>query len=249
MSWKKILVVDDSKSIVDLLTLKLAAEGYDVCSAQNGREAVEKARSEQPLVIIMDVMMPEMSGFEALQRIREFPEMRRTPVIIISAKAEMKDFFTDNSGTEFMAKPIDMDLLLLRLRALTPGAQPLRVHPFMLMDANIYFQNISEERVSYDILKRAPEFKAGTFICNSLSPEDWSLVLSLVRSEERIVPFFGIHPWYAEADRTGWDSELVHILINHRGAGIGAIGLDKTPKGGDYTKQVKVFLRQLQIAA
>ena len=117
-----------------------------------------------------------------------------------------------------------------------------------MIDSNVYFQNLAEERVGFDILKRAADLKVGKFICSSLSAEDWSLLLSLVRTEERIVPFFGIHPWYAEADPAGWDSELAHILINHAGAGIGTIGLDKSPNGGDYVKQKKIFLRQLQLA-
>ena len=248
MSWKKILVVDDAKSTVDLITLKLIAEGFEVVSAQNGVEAIEKTKSEKPLVIVMDVIMPEMSGFEALERLRDIPETRHIPVIIMSARAGMKDFFENISAVEFMLKPLNLDLLTRRLEALTAGARPPKVQPLMRLDANVYFQNISEERVSFDILKRSPECKAVKFICNSLSPEDWSWVLSLVRSEERIVPFFGIHPLYASADKAGWDNELVHILINHHGAGIGAIGLDGSVKGDDYTKQVKVFLRQLKIA-
>ena len=249
MSRKKILVVDDSKSIVNMLTLKLTAEGFEVCSAPDGVEAIAQAIREKPLAIVMDVLMPKMSGFEALQKLRFFPETRNIPVIIISAKVGMEDFFENIPDVEFMPKPIDLDLLVLRLEALTTGAQSLREQSFRMIDANVYFQNLSEERVCFDILKCSAESSGRKFVCNSLSPEDWSLVLSLVRTEERIVPFFGIHPWYSEAAHAKWDSELIHILINQKGAGVGAIGLDRSPKGDDYTKQRKIFFRQLQIAA
>ena len=250
MPGKKILVVDDSADIVNLLTLKLALKGFEVCSARNGVEAVKKAKSEKPLAIIMDVMMPEMSGFEALQELRDFPGTQNIPVIIISAKDSMKDFFSNVAGVEFMSKPFDLEQLANRVAVLTAGwSQPLRKQRFMMIDSNINFQNLAQENVSFEILKHAGEFKAGKFICNSFSPEDWSLVLSLIRSEERIVPFFGIHPWYADSDRSGWDTELAHVLINHGGAGVGTIGLDKSSKGGDYTKQKRIFLRQLEMAA
>jgi len=137
MAGKKILVVDDMRSIIDLITVRLTSEGFEVCTAQNGAEAIEKAKSEKPLAIVMDVMMPGMSGFEAIKKLRDLPETRSIPAIIISAKVGMKEFFADVSGVEFMPKPVDMDLLVKRLTVLVGGVQPLTDQPKCVVLAGV----------------------------------------------------------------------------------------------------------------
>jgi len=123
MSGKKILVADDDPLIVELLVKRLIAAGFEVSSAKNGEEAVAKAKGEKPLAIIMDVIMPIMSGFEAMQKLRDIRETRDIPAIIISAKMGMKDFFEDMHSVEFMHKPIDFDVLISRLMVLIGGAE------------------------------------------------------------------------------------------------------------------------------
>jgi CheY-like chemotaxis protein len=118
MSGKKILIVDDEPFFLEVLTARLTSEGYEVVSAKNGEEAIAKARSEKPLLIIMDVMMPQTSGFEAMQKIRQGPETKKIPAIIFSGKAGMKDFFADFPGIEFLHKPFDFKLLMARVGAL-----------------------------------------------------------------------------------------------------------------------------------
>jgi TatD DNase family protein len=123
LSKGKILVVDDDPSIVEILTMRLNVAGFEVCPARNGEEAVAKASTEKPLVIVMDVMMPVMSGYEAMQRIRQNPETKAIPAIILSGKASMKDFFSDMSGVEFIQKPFDLKILMNGVEALAGGAQ------------------------------------------------------------------------------------------------------------------------------
>jgi len=123
MAGKKILVVDDEPFFVEVLTTRLVAEGFEVCSAHNGEEAILKARIEKPLVIIMDVMMPTTSGFEAMQRIRQDPGTKHIPAIIFSGKAGMKDFFSDMPGVEFMHKPFDFKILVSRVHTLVGDIQ------------------------------------------------------------------------------------------------------------------------------
>jgi CheY-like chemotaxis protein len=123
MSGKKVLVVDDEPFFVEVLTTRLVSEGYEVCSARNGEEAILKARSEKPLVIIMDVMMPMTSGFKAMQKIRQDPGTKNIPAIIFSGKAGMKDFFEGMSGVEFFHKPFDFKLLIDRVAVLTGSSQ------------------------------------------------------------------------------------------------------------------------------
>jgi len=115
---KKLLVVDDEPFIVEVLTTRLTAAGFEVCSARDGEEAFAMAKKEKPLLIIMDVMMPRTSGFEAMQKIRQDPGTKKIPAIIFSGKSGMKDFFEGISGVEFMRKPFDIKLLIGRIEAL-----------------------------------------------------------------------------------------------------------------------------------
>ncbi|MDG1285844.1 MAG: response regulator, partial [Flavobacteriaceae bacterium] len=72
----KILLVDDEPDILEILSYNLSAEGYSISTASNGLEAVKKAKKHQPHLIIMDVMMPEMDGIEACEKIRILPELK-----------------------------------------------------------------------------------------------------------------------------------------------------------------------------
>ena len=126
MAKKKILVVDDESSILQVLTMRLTVAGYEVCTAENGTEAIATAKRDKPDLIIMDVLMPKMTGFEALRKIREDGELKRVPTIIISAKSSMRDFFRD-LPVEFIPKPYDAKFLLSRIENLlgnVPGRMP-----------------------------------------------------------------------------------------------------------------------------
>jgi DNA-binding response OmpR family regulator len=118
MKKKKILTVDDEPIFIELLKTRLTAAGFDVCSASDGSEAIEKAKSESPHLIVMDVMMPRTSGFEAMQKLRQDPGTKKIPAIIFSGKAGMKDFFEGISDVEFIHKPFDMKLLIGRIETL-----------------------------------------------------------------------------------------------------------------------------------
>ena len=111
---KKILAVDDEKHILRLVQINLEKAGYEVVTGTNGREAVEKVRSEKPALVVMDVMMPEMDGFEALKVLKSDPETAAIPVIMLTAKAQDADVFHGwQSGADlYLTKPFNpMELL------------------------------------------------------------------------------------------------------------------------------------------
>ncbi len=111
---KKILAVDDEKHILRLVQINLEKAGYEVVTGSNGREAIEKVRSEKPELIVMDVMMPEMDGFEALKQLKADPETADIPVIMLTAKAQDADVFHGwQSGADlYLTKPFNpMELL------------------------------------------------------------------------------------------------------------------------------------------
>ncbi len=124
MAGKKILVVDDDPEILTVLQQRLLTCGYDVHTAKNGEEACAKARSVKPDLIIMDVLMPKMSGYDALRKIRDDNELRKIPAIMVSARGGMKDFFMDLANVEFIPKPYDAQVLLEKVRRCLGASVP-----------------------------------------------------------------------------------------------------------------------------
>lgn len=89
----KVLVCDDERHIVRLIQVNLERQGYTVVTAYDGKEGLEKIRSEKPDLVVLDVMMPYMDGFEVLKNLRKEPETESIPVIMLTAKAQDKDVF------------------------------------------------------------------------------------------------------------------------------------------------------------
>lgn len=112
----KILVCDDDREIVEAITIYLEKEGYSVIAAYNGKEALDTLRREQVQLIILDIMMPEMDGIEALLRLREYSAI---PVILLSAKSEDADKINGlNVGADdYITKPFNPLELLARVKS------------------------------------------------------------------------------------------------------------------------------------
>lgn len=111
-----IIVCDDERDIVSALEIYLTAEGYHVLRAENGREALALANSEDAHLMLLDVMMPQMDGLETLSRLREFSNI---PVILLTAKSEDTDKILGlNVGADdYITKPFSMRELLARVKA------------------------------------------------------------------------------------------------------------------------------------
>ena len=111
---KKILAVDDERHIVRLVEVNLQRAGYQVVTAYDGREALEKVKSENPDLVVLDVMMPYMDGFEVLKNLKADPVTAEIPVIMLTAKAQTADVFRCwQSGVDcYLTKPFNpMELL------------------------------------------------------------------------------------------------------------------------------------------
>ena len=118
----KILAVDDEPRFIKLLEANLTAAGYQVITAFNGLEAVEKVVNERPDLVLLDVMMPELDGFSALERIREFSII---PVIMLTAKGEEADRIEglNRGADDYIVKPFSANELLARVQAVLRRAQ------------------------------------------------------------------------------------------------------------------------------
>jgi two-component system sensor histidine kinase/response regulator len=116
----RILVVDDEPSNIFLLEGLLSAEGFTVSTAFNGREALVKVKTEAPDVVLLDIMMPEITGIEVLERLKSDPEVSDIPVIMVTAKSEAEDVAEalGKGAVEYIKKPINEIEMLARLRTI-----------------------------------------------------------------------------------------------------------------------------------
>ncbi|MFM7231237.1 MAG: response regulator [bacterium] len=118
MAKERILIVDDEADVRALLRMKLEFEGFEVCEAGDGNEAVECARTESPDLIVLDVMMPFMDGIEVVNRLRGAFATRNIPVILVTARATTDDKVAGltNGANDYVTKPFDMRELMQRVR-------------------------------------------------------------------------------------------------------------------------------------
>jgi CheY-like chemotaxis protein len=103
----KILIAEDERDIRDLVAFTLRFAGHEVVAVANGEEAVTTARAEMPDLILMDVRMPRMTGYEACQHIKADPQVRDIPVVFLSAKGQDEEIRTglDAGAAEYLLKP------------------------------------------------------------------------------------------------------------------------------------------------
>ncbi len=119
MDRKKILLVDDSSTVLLMEKMILSKSEYDVVTARDGLEGVEKARNEQPDLILMDVVMPRMDGFEAVRKLREDDTTRAIPVIMVTTRGELQSGETGYASgcSDYVTKPINGLELLTKVRS------------------------------------------------------------------------------------------------------------------------------------
>lgn len=119
----------------------------------------------------------------------------------------------------------------------------------MLQDAHIHLQDVADAALRERMLAAGPVSGTGRFFCSATSPDDWDAVADLARQHAGVVPFFGLHPWFVDKAKAGWEDGLVKRLRQGaRRAGVGEIGLDyRTGKPGSAA-QTGAFAAQLDIA-
>jgi len=116
----KILVVDDEPDILEFLSYNLEKEGFLVETAENGKQALEKAKKNQPDIVLLDVMMPEMDGIETCRTMREMPQFEHTIIAFLTARTEDYSQIAgfETGADDYISKPIKPRVLVSRLRAL-----------------------------------------------------------------------------------------------------------------------------------
>ena len=173
---KTILVVDDEPRYVQLVVVNLETAGYQVDTAHNGQEAVERVANAAPDLILLDVMMPIMDGFTACERIREFSTV---PIIILTAKGEERDRVRglDAGADDYVVKPFSAQELLARVRAVMRRAE-------RQTDSSFHQPVYSHHELEID-LARAQVTSSGVEV--ALTATEYRLLQTLATSEGRVL--------------------------------------------------------------
>lgn len=202
-SGQRILVVDDESSISDLIATSLKFVGFDVQTAATGSQALTIAEEFKPHAMILDVMLPDLDGFEVCRKIRN--EGIEVGVLFLSAKDEMKDKVQGLTigGDDYMTKPFSLEELVARLRALLRriGAVPQNVD-----DEKIRFADLELDEATHEVRR------AGKLL--ELSPTEFTLLRYLLINADRVVSKSQIldHVWDYDF---GGDAGIVETYISY----------------------------------
>lgn len=152
----KILLVDDEPDILEILSYNLSAEGYQISTASNGVEAVKKAKKHLPHLIIMDVMMPEMDGIEACEKIRILPELKDTIITFLTARGEDYSQVAgfEAGADDYITKPIKPKVLVSKIKSLL---RRLNDESSKVNSEVVHIGDLTIDREAYKIISKGVE--------------------------------------------------------------------------------------------
>ena len=153
----KILLVDDEPDILEILSYNLKAEGYQISTASNGVEAVKKAKKHLPHLIIMDVMMPEMDGIEACEKIRMLPQLKDTIITFLTARGEDYSQVAgfEAGADDYITKPIKPKVLISKIKSLL---RRLNDESSKVNSEVVHIGELTIDREAYKIISKGKEF-------------------------------------------------------------------------------------------
>jgi len=174
MTGNKILVVEDDLNLLSALKYNLQKEGYDVTTAADGAEAIETARMEKPDLVILDVMLPRMSGFEVCRILRK--EMT-VPILMLTAKAEETDKIVglEIGADDYVTKPFSMRELLARVGAMLRRAKMTELPP--TDEKTLLMMKVND--LEMDLARHRASLKGATL---ELTPKEFDLLAFLARN-------------------------------------------------------------------
>jgi two-component system OmpR family response regulator len=198
----RLLVVDDEPNIRELLSASLRYAGFDVATAADGQEALRLARGSRPDLLVLDVMMPGVDGFEVVRRMRG--EGLQFPVLFLTARDSTDDKITGLTlgGDDYVTKPFSLEEVVARIRAiLRRHAGALAVNPARLSFADIELDDDTHE-----------VWKAGVAV--SLSPTEFKLLRYFMQNAGRVLSKSQIldHVWHYDF---GGDANVVESYVSY----------------------------------
>jgi DNA-binding response OmpR family regulator len=175
MSRVNILVIDDESDLVELLKYNLAKEGYNVEFAFNGFDGIKIAEVVKPDIIILDLMLPDINGYEVCKRMKQNSRLSGVPVIFLSAKQEEVDKILgfEAGAEDYIIKPFSVNELLARVRAILKRMPPVQINNKHGAIADGYmFKNISVNINKHSVTVKNTEIK--------LSPIEFKILIFLM---------------------------------------------------------------------
>ena len=201
MPGERVLLVDDEENLRSMLEAALRHNGFDVASAANGRDALVAVANDQPDAIVLDVMLPDLDGFEVCRRLRA--EGARTPVLFLTARDATDDKVRGLTlgGDDYLVKPFSLDELVARVQALLRRAGLTREDHSVLRCADLEMDDDAHQVT-----------RAGIEV--SLSPTEYNLLRYLLLNEGRVLSKAQIldHVWQYDF---GGDGGVVETYIGY----------------------------------
>ena len=200
-SEAKLLVVDDEPNILELLATSLRFAGFEVITAANGREALDKATADAPDLAVMDVMLPDMDGFTVTRKIRATGLV--FPILFLTAKDDTEDKVTGLTvgGDDYVTKPFSLDEVVARIRAVLRRTQALEEE-----DSRLHVEDLVLDDDAHEVYRGDREI--------DLSPTEFKLLRYLMLNPNRVLSKAQIldHVW--EYDFNG-DASIVESYISY----------------------------------
>jgi two-component system OmpR family response regulator len=219
----RVLVVDDEPNIVDVLRMSLEFVGFEVDVATNGRTAIAKVRSGRPDIVLLDVMLPDLDGFEVLKRLRA--DEITTPVVFLTARDTPADAVRGLTagGDDYVAKPFSLEELVARVRAVLRRSRGEVTASRILRFSDLEMDD-----------DRRTVTRGGTLV--ELSRTEYELLRYLMENAERVMSKSMIlsHVWHYDF---GGDSTVVETYVSYLRKKLDPLGppLIQTVRGFGYT--------------
>ncbi len=202
MDDARVLVVDDEAPITDLISMALRYEGFEVEAVHTGRAALTAVEAYRPHVVVLDVMLPDLDGFEVLKRLSNGNGSARVPVIFLTARGELDDKLRGFTlgGDDYITKPFSVEELVVRVRAVLR-----RSHQLAGEDGPLTFDDLELDEDCHEVRRK------GKLV--HLTPTEFKLLHYLMLNRDRVVSKTQILDRVWQYDFNGNDN-VVEIFIS-----------------------------------
>jgi two-component system OmpR family response regulator len=224
----RVLVVDDEPNITDLVSTTLRYEGFEVASAASGRAALDVVATFRPHLVVLDVMLPDLDGFEVARRLRQ--EAHRVPILFLTAKDATEDKVRGLTlgGDDYVTKPFSLEELLARIRAVLRRAIDAGEQ-----SARLVFADLELDEETREVFRGQVPIE--------LTPTEFKLLRYLMMNPRRVLSKSQILDFVWEYD-FGGDANVVETYISYLRKKVDSLGppLIHTLRGAGYSLRVPV---------
>jgi DNA-binding response OmpR family regulator len=197
----KALIIDDDRDLLDVMTYAFRREGYEVIGATDGLQALDRLRADEPDIIILDVRLPRLNGFEVCRRIRHISEV---PIIMVTARGDEHDVLRglQLGADDYVTKPFSLKQLAARMETIL---RRCRTDPYRRAASSVRAGNLELSLQSYEVIRDGEAIQ--------LTPLEFRILYMLAMNEGQIIPYARLvdYAWGYE----GGDANLLKTHICH----------------------------------